>query len=74
MELFKLLLCKYELCKLLCEDEINGEVYKWDETADECDDAAVATEETDDCKSYFAGEFTLDECILDNGEVNGYEA
>lgn len=32
----KPLLCKYELCKLLCDDaDINGDVYKCDETVDE---------------------------------------
>jgi hypothetical protein len=34
--LVKLLLCKYELCKLFCDaDDINGDVYKCEETADE---------------------------------------
>lgn len=34
-DVVKLLLCKYELCKLLCDDAINGDVYRWDETVAE---------------------------------------
>jgi len=53
-------------------------VYKCDETADECacdaDDVAANDALAEgDCKSYFAGELTL-ECMLDNGDVKGYEA
>lgn len=65
-DVVKLLLCKYELCKLLCDDAINGVVQRWDETdADElvcwddvADAMAVPDEEFDegDCKSYFDGE------------------
>lgn len=78
-ELVKLLLCKYELCKLLWADDIKGEVYKCDETAAECaacDDEEEASDalEAGDCKSYFTGELTLDECMLEIGDVNGYEA
>jgi hypothetical protein len=74
------LLCKYELGKFAdCEDEINGDVYKWDETADEwaCDEVAASDALTDDdCKSYFAGELMDDECecMLESGDVIGYEA
>lgn len=73
----KLLLCKYELCKLFCDDVINGDVYKCEEiVADEllsCEDVveAVADDEFDgDCKSYFDGEFTFDAaaCMLANGD------
>lgn len=79
-ELVKLLLCKYELCKFAadCDDEISGEVYKCDETDDEwpCDDEdGVAVDADDDCKSYLAGELTVDECMLEmEGDVRGYEA
>lgn len=76
-ELVKPLLCRYELCRLLCDEDINGAVYKCDETADEwlCEDDEVASGALgDDCKSNFTGELTLDECILDKGDVSGYDA
>lgn len=78
----KLLLCKYELCKLLCDDEINGVVYKCDDTVvdgllscDELDDTAVVEDELDgDCMSYFDGELTFDAaaCMLASGDGSAY--
>lgn len=75
-ELVKPLLCKYELCKLPWEEAIRGEVYKCDDTAEECardEDGVDASDvdEADDCKSYFDGELR---CMFDKGEVSGYEA
>lgn len=77
-ELVKLLLCKYELCKFAdCDDEINGDVYKCDETDDEwpCDDDDGVTAVEGDCKSYFAGELMVDECMFESdGDVSEYDA
>lgn len=84
-DVVKLLLCKYELCKLLCDDAINGVVQRWDETAadefvccEEADEAmTVPDDEFDDgdCKSYFDGELMFDAAaILARGEGSAKEA
>lgn len=53
-------------------------MYKCDDTAaDACDDDDGVAESValdDECKSYFAGELIPDECMLDSGDVSGYEA
>lgn len=69
-ELVRLLLCKYELCRLFCDaDDINGDVYRCDETVDAwlCVGPDDDDEDTADprdgfvgaCKSYFGGVLRL---------------
>lgn len=79
----KLLLCKYELCRLVCDDESSGAVYKCDDTVvdglfccDELDDTAAVVEDVfdGDCMSYFDGELTFDAaaCMLASGDGSAY--